>query len=380
MDSNSELSLRYKSAWFNLKYLLLFLNMILFYININLFTKDLRKTQNFNLKDYPNLRYVTQISSDKEKQSLEDALKKSSNLNDLKESNKANQVNNEELFKNNRINNHKYQSLDEVVSMFGQQFGQQDDTSFKQTKGNLLNLIRNRKDDSNDLNNLNNELNKIGNLANSINFQDQLNENQNSNKNKTLIKKTNYKDLENLNKQLSLIYLLLALNNFLNFICLTKEKPQNFLLFLTLPSIFTILPLIITKFNCEINIWLFILYVSLAILTWIHVKRLKKSTSEQQQINQHPISRSFSNHHFVSLDSTSNPTSTHQFLIGPDYESMKSSLSVKENKLTSVSIEKKINLDQPKLTPAFKRIMNFKQMTPPPSYDQSIETMNYCDE
>lgn len=63
-DTVSELSsLRStKSSWFNLKYLLLLLNMLLVYTNSGLFfylfTKDFRKQQHFNLKDYPNLRYA----------------------------------------------------------------------------------------------------------------------------------------------------------------------------------------------------------------------------------------------------------------------------------------------------------------------------------
>ena len=350
MDSNSDLSsLRSsKSAWFNLKYLLLFLNMILVYINSGLFfylfTKDLRKVEQFNLKNYPNLRYTTQISSsDKTIDFIERATE------DLDKEEFRNELSNEDYFKTSSINR-KYKSLNEIVNMFNREANSLNEKpDGKQLKRiGLLEVIKNKKDNLNE-NNLNNELNQQSN-ENSTNFK----------KNKTLIKK--YNDLINLNKQLSLIYLLLALNNLINFICLTKEKSHSFLLFLTLPSIFTILPLIITKFNFQINLWLFSIYISIAILTYVHVKRLKQSTSEQMPNLFH--------HQFVSLESSSNPTSTQQFLISAN-DSCKSSLQKStKDKTNLISIEKK---DDQLLTPALKRIMNlksnFKNQTPPPSYD-----------
>lgn len=342
-DANSELSsLRStKSSWFNLKFLLLFLNFIMVYLNSGLFfylfTKDFRKQQHFNLKDYPNLRYATQISSERVQSSLEDTIVERSPKNDRVQNQVLEFGNNlDELgYLNNKDRqdrpfavDHKYPALDEVVSMFGQQENpfdsapttgnRQPEKPLKELKRiGLLDIIRNRKDDSNDL--ADSKLaaqvahGPTSELSNQINLNQQLNE-QSSKKNRTLIKKTNYSDLDSLNKQLSMIYLLLALNNFLNFICLTKEKSHNFLLILTLPSIFTILPLIITKFNQEINVWLFVVYILIAVLTWVHCKRLKRSTSEQ--LSQHLTNQIYGNQHFVSLDS--NPTSTQHFLINPD--------------------------------------------------------------
>lgn len=395
-DTASELSsLRStKSSWLNLKYLLLFLNMLLVYLNSGLFfylfTKDFRKPQHFNLKDYPNLRYATQISSERVQSSLEDT---------IVERPKSGRVQNQVLeFGNNLdealgyLNNrkdrpfavdHKYPALDDVVSMFGQQENPFDSTPNRQPEKQLkelkriglLDIIRNRKDDATD-SRPGAQIAHGSELTNQINLNNQLNE-QGSKKNKTLIKKASYSDPDSLNKQLSMIYLLLALNNFLNFICLTKEKSQNFLLILTLPSIFTILPLIITKFNNEINIWLFAVYILVAVLTWVHVKRLKRSTSEQ--MSQHLTNQIYGNQHFVSLDS--NPTSTQHFLINTDEPCKASSYSGSysgsfsgKEKTNLISIDKK-----PGEPVATKRIMNLraglqKQMTPPPSYSTCCDS------
>lgn len=276
---------------------------------------------------------------------------------------------------------HKYPALDEVVSMFGQQENPFDATTVNRApesqpkelkRVGLLNAIRNRKDDFNYLSeskpNAQLAAGQTSELSHQINLNNQLNE-QSSKKNRTLIKKAGYSDLDSLNKQLSMIYLLLALNNFLNFICLTKEKSQNFLLILTLPSIFTILPLIITKFNSEINVWLFVVYIVIAVLTWAHVKRLKRSTSEQ--MSQHLTNQIlYGNQHFVSLDS--NPTSTHHFLIDDSCKGGQFAAKP-QDKATLISIDKKpaIGDQQPV---SLKRIMNLraglqKQMTPPPSYE-----------
>ena len=385
MNSNSDLSsLRSsRSAWFNLKYLLLFLNMILVYINSGLFfylfTKDFRKVQQFNLKDYPNLRYVTQISSDRINQSPEPGSMKSHFNNVPHYSDSQDEVNYD---RNRLMTNQKYKALDEVVSMFGQQentFSDDDNRREPEKQLNdlkrvgLMGVLRNRKvDQSTDLANRipAGQTSQVGPLN-----QPNLNNNNNnqliesSKRNKTLIKKsTDYNDLYSLNKQLSLIYLLLGLNNFLNFICLTKELRSSLLLTLQCPPIFTILPLIITKFNYEINLRLFAVYIVIGLLTLLHVKRLKKqSTSER--IIVHSPSRIY--HNFTPLDSTSiHPTSTQQFLITHDLDSCKSSLSGKEksNNYNLVSGVADKKSDQ---IPAIKRIMNFKQMTPPPSYDQA---------
>lgn len=383
-----------KSSWFNLKYFLLLLNMILVYLNSGLFfylfTKDFRKQQHFNLKDYPNLRYATQISSERVQSSLEDAVVERSSKgvqNQVLEF--GNNLDEELSYTLNKDRqdrpfavDHKYPALNEVVSMFGQQEnpfdsanGQPEKPLKERKRMGLLDIIRNRKEDdfgiqdpgenqaaAQVVHSPNIELN------NQINLNQQLNE-QSSKKNKTLIKKTSYSDLDSLNKQLSMIYLLLALNNFLNFICLTKDKSHNFLLILTLPSIFTILPLIITKFNHEINAWLFVVYIVIAVLTWVHCKRLKRSTSEQ--LSQHLTNQIYGNQHFVSLES--NPTSTQHFLI-PDelHDSCKGpSPYPGKEKTNLISIDKKPMNEQPV---ALKRIMNLraglqKQMTPPPSYD-----------
>lgn len=375
MDVNSDLSLRStrKSRWFNLKYLLLFLNMMLVYINSGLFfylfTKDLRKTQNsFKLKDYPNLRYTTQMRSGVDTyQTLEEIINKSKELNEATYS--IDSIN-----LNNRLSsNNKYRSLDEMVRLFGQQEKLNDNSNLIEARKQVNELKRADNNDSGRMD-AKNKVNMINNDKMIID-QNQLNiqETNTLKKNKTLVKKPNYNELNNLNKQLSLVYLLLGFNNFLNFICLTRGKTINFLLFLPFLSIFTILPLIITKslnLNFEINLWLFIVHLFICILTFIHVKRLKKSTSEQITSYSNQLYR---NHHFVSIDSNL-PTSTNQqFLMNHD-DSCKSSLSGSKDKSNLISSSDKKNADQQILTPALKKMMNFKKhsSTPPPNYDTVV--------